>query len=100
MKTTWELRKETQIEAPKNADSEYKIIERKKRVFNPLLIPKKLEANLPFASKQKIIKKSKYDKLVMDELKPLKSLTTDGEKEVYALIQRLNTIKNERVLRR
>lgn len=40
MKTTWELRKEQKIEAPKNPDSEYKQIERKKRVFNPLIIPK------------------------------------------------------------
>lgn len=40
MKTTWELRKERMISAPVNPDSEYKAIERKKRVFNPLVIPK------------------------------------------------------------
>lgn len=40
MKTTWELRKDRQIENPINPDSEYKEIVRKKRVFNPLVIPK------------------------------------------------------------
>lgn len=40
MKTTWELRKEREISAPINPDSEYKEIVRKKRVFNPLVIPK------------------------------------------------------------
>ena len=42
MKTTWELRQEKMIDAPVNPDSEYKEIERKKRVFNPLVIPKVL----------------------------------------------------------
>ncbi len=40
MKTTWELRQERQIQVPINPDSEYKEIERKKRVFNPLVIPR------------------------------------------------------------
>ena len=40
MKTTWELRKDRQIETPINPDSQYKEIERKKRIFNPLVISK------------------------------------------------------------
>jgi hypothetical protein len=40
MKTTWELRREKMLPAPGNPDSEYKQIERKRRVFNPLVISK------------------------------------------------------------
>jgi hypothetical protein len=40
MKTIWQLRKEQQIKPNSKPDSEYKLIERKKRVFNPLIIPK------------------------------------------------------------
>lgn len=40
MKTTWELRQENKIATPVNPDSEYKEIERKKRMFNPLVIPR------------------------------------------------------------
>lgn len=40
MKTAWQLRKEKEIKPVSKPDSEYKLIERKKRVFNPLVIPK------------------------------------------------------------
>ena len=40
MKTTWELKKELNVLPLTNPDSEYKEIERKTRVFNPLVIPK------------------------------------------------------------
>lgn len=40
MKTAWQLRREKLIEVPQNPDSEYKQVERKKRLFNPLVVPK------------------------------------------------------------
>lgn len=40
MKTAWQLRKDNQTKIVSKPDSEYKEIERKKRVFNPLVIPK------------------------------------------------------------
>ena len=40
MKNTWELRQAQKIAIPKNADSEYKPIERQPKVFNPLRISK------------------------------------------------------------
>ena len=95
MKTTWELRQENKIDAPVNPDSQYKEITRKKRIFNPLVIPRGLEANLPFASKQKLTAKKEKDTL-FDSL-PIKAIKSDHEKQVFALIQRLNTIKNEKV---
>lgn len=33
----------------------------------------------------------------MEYMKPLKQLSNEHEKQVYALMQRLNTIKNEKV---
>ncbi|KAH0905795.1 hypothetical protein HID58_037622 [Brassica napus] len=53
MKTFRELRSEHNIPIPVNKDSLYKPIERKTKKFNPLVIPKKLQAELPFASKPK-----------------------------------------------
>ncbi|KAK6930444.1 Ribosome biogenesis protein BMS1/TSR1, C-terminal [Dillenia turbinata] len=57
MKTVSELWKEHDIPVPFNKDSLYKPIERKRRMFNPLVIPKSLQAALPFASKPKEIPK-------------------------------------------
>lgn len=54
MRTTWELRKDSNMEVKLNPDSEYKQIERVEKKFNPLMLPKGLENNLPFQSKEKI----------------------------------------------
>ncbi|KRX11433.1 Ribosome biogenesis protein BMS1 -like protein, partial [Trichinella nelsoni] len=53
MKTVAELRRERNIPIPVNKDSLYKPIERKQRKFNPLVIPKAIQKNLPFKSKPK-----------------------------------------------
>ncbi|XP_020087257.1 ribosome biogenesis protein bms1-like isoform X1 [Ananas comosus] len=53
MRTVSELRQEYNIPIPYNKDSAYKPIERKPRKFNPQVIPQKLQAALPFASKPK-----------------------------------------------
>ena len=62
MKTTWEIRKEKQIEAPKKKDSEYKPVVREFKRFNELKIPKTLEKNLPFESKDKIRQMSRKER--------------------------------------
>ena len=53
MKTVAMLRREQGLVAPRNQDSLYKTIERAPKVFNPLRIPKKLQADLPFKLKPK-----------------------------------------------
>jgi len=55
MKTLWELRQEKQIMPQQNPDSLYRDIERRHRKFAPFVIPKRLEENLPFESKEKVI---------------------------------------------
>ena len=63
MRTVAELRREASVPVPVNKDSLYKPIERTKRTFNPIPIPKSLEAALPFASKSKnLAPKSKNKK--------------------------------------
>ena len=84
--------------APQNPDSLYKDIERRHRKFAPLMIPRKLEENLPFESKEKFRSQSKKDIIRKREDKlPIKSLMTDKDKQVYSMIQRLNTLKREKV---
>lgn len=62
------------------------------------MIPKALEENLPFKSKEKVKLLSKKEKLAKAEAKiPIKELTSEEDKKVFALIQRLNTIKKEKV---
>ena len=53
MRTNAETRQAEGAAVPVNEDSLYKPIERKTRRFNPLSIPKALQAALPFAAKPK-----------------------------------------------
>lgn len=53
MRTVAELRREQAIPIPVNPNSVYKPIERVERVFQPLKVPRKLQAALPFKSKPK-----------------------------------------------
>jgi ribosome biogenesis protein BMS1 len=55
MRTVAELRRQAGVGAPREADSLYKKIERAPRVFNPLKVPAKLQAALPFKTKPKVV---------------------------------------------
>ncbi len=57
IKNKREVRDERGEAIPVNKDSLYKPIERKERVFNPLVVTPKLQAALPFASKPKLASK-------------------------------------------
>lgn len=54
MKTVGQLRYERNLPTPSNPDSQYRDIERVERQFNPLHVPKALEAALPFEEKMKL----------------------------------------------
>lgn len=97
MRTTGQIRAERGISAPLNKDSLYKEIKRNPhRKFNPLRIPKALEASLPFASKSKILsKRSKATYLtkravVMDE----------QSSNLVKLMAKVATIRNDAAARR
>lgn len=87
MKTTWELRKMLNIDVKEKKDSAYQDITRTEKKFNPLMIPKNLEESLPFKSKQKVKLLSKKERLAKAESKvPVKELTSEEDKRVFALI--------------
>ena len=99
LRTMSQLRKDYNIELKQNPDSEYKEIVREEQVFPDLVISKNLEKNLPFKTKNKI-KQNLNDeafhlkKLGLPYKKQIKSYLTTKEKNVYSLIQRLQTLQN------
>ncbi|KAL8063301.1 hypothetical protein ABFX02_01G018900 [Erythranthe guttata] len=93
MKTVSELRWENNLPVPVNKDSLYKPIERKQRKFNPLVIPKSLQAALPFASKPKDIpfrKRSLLENRRAVVMEP-------KERKVHALVQHLQLIRSNKM---
>ncbi|KAL8530896.1 hypothetical protein ACS0TY_007794 [Phlomoides rotata] len=96
MKTVAELRREQNLPVPVNKDSLYKPIERKPRKFNPLVIPKSLQAGLPFASKPKDIPARRRKTLENRRAVVMEP----HEKKVHALVQQLQLIKHEKMKKR
>jgi len=54
MKTTGQLKRERNIRAEANKDSIYTPVERDVKVFKPLVIPRKLQKDLPYRDKPKL----------------------------------------------
>ncbi|BFG41249.1 hypothetical protein CerSpe_275230 [Prunus speciosa] len=96
MKTTAELRREHNIPIPVNKDSLYKPIERKLKKFNPLVIPKSLQAALPFASKPKDI--PSRGRPLLENRRAV--VVEPHERKVHALVQHLRLIRNEKIKKR
>ena len=99
LRTMSQLRKDYGIKLENNPDSEYKEIEREERVFPNLVISKNLEKNLPFKKKNKNINDTKQEnyhlkKLGLPYKKQIKSYMTTNEKNIYSLMQRLQTLQN------
>ncbi|XP_020698587.1 ribosome biogenesis protein BMS1 homolog isoform X1 [Dendrobium catenatum] len=96
MKTVAELRRENNIPVPYNKDSSYKPIERRPRKFNPLVIPQKLQADLPFASKPK--NKPAQKRPLLEKRRAV--VMEPHERKVHTIIQHLKLIKNEKMRKR
>ncbi|KZV24907.1 hypothetical protein F511_21605 [Dorcoceras hygrometricum] len=96
MKTVAELRREQNLPIPVNKDSLYKPIERKPRKFNPLVIPKSLQAALPFASKPKVTPSRR--KPLLENRRAV--VMEPHERRVHALVQHLQLIRNEKEKKR
>uniref|UniRef100_A0A2N9G0Q5 Ribosome biogenesis protein BMS1/TSR1 C-terminal domain-containing protein n=1 Tax=Fagus sylvatica TaxID=28930 RepID=A0A2N9G0Q5_FAGSY len=94
MKTVAELRREHNLPTPVNKDSLYKPIERKLKKYNPLVIPKSLQAALPFASKPKDIPGQKRP--LFENRRPA-VVMEPHERKVHALVQHLQLIRNEKM---
>ncbi|KAJ6371762.1 hypothetical protein OIU77_002142 [Salix suchowensis] len=78
-----------------NKDSLYKPIERTLKKFNPLVIPKSLQATLPFESKPKDIPKGR------PTLERRRAVVMEpDERKVHALVQQLRLITNDKMKKR
>ncbi|CAM8899836.1 unnamed protein product [Rhodiola kirilowii] len=88
-----ELRRDLNIPIPVNKDSLYKPIERKPKKFNPLVIPKSLQAALPFASKPKLIPSRKRP--LLEHRRAV--VMEPRERQLHTLVQQLQLVKHEKV---
>lgn len=95
MRTVGQLRHELGLPIPTNPDSLYHPIKRTKRVFNPLRIPRNLQAALPFASKPKVLKQRRRPTLETKRQVVLEP----QERRVNTLVQQLRTINNDKTKR-
>ena len=96
MRLTGEVRRAEGLKPPVNTNSMYKKIERPARNFNPLVIPKKLQAALPYASKPKLMvpqaKKTYLQKRAV--------VMEPEEKKAIGLLQQMRALRKEKVVRR
>jgi len=96
-----ELRQQKQLPVPHKADSEYKPIVREERKFNALKVPKHLQSALPFKSKPKLEAKGKPRKKGKEGyLKKRAVVLEPHERETYAVLQQLRTLRNDKLAKR
>ncbi|KAJ2800973.1 Glycoside hydrolase 2 (Mannanase, beta-galactosidase) [Coemansia furcata] len=87
MRSIAEIRRSKNMAVPNKHDSHYKPITRVAKHFNPLVVPKSLQAELPFKSKPKIIKTDNTSRaVVMDE----------HDKKVSDLIGKINLLYKDK----
>ena len=97
MRTVAQLRREQGVGTPRDSDSLYKPIEKVPRKFNPLKIPKTLQAQLPFKSKVMNFPTRKRETL---EQKRAIRVREPGEKRADALVHALSAIRNAKTQKR
>ncbi|RKF62229.1 Ribosome biogenesis protein BMS1 [Erysiphe neolycopersici] len=96
MRLTGEVRVAEGLRVPHDKNSVYRPIERVSRNFNPLKIPQKLAAELPFKSQIVQMKKQK-DMTYMQQ----RAVVLGGEEKVARdLMQKLMTLRNEKLAKR
>ncbi|CAN1311882.1 Ribosome biogenesis protein bms1 [Linum perenne] len=96
MRTVAQLRRDLNLPVPVNKDSLYKPIERTARKFNPLVIPKSLQKDLPFKSKPKETPRRKQPLLERKRAVVIKG----RERQIHALVQHLQFIKSDKMKKR
>lgn len=92
MRTHAQIRRDEHLLLPHKADSQYKPIERFKRTFNPQKISEKLQANLPFASKPKLLKSQRQRAPTYEQSRAL--VVDPSERKATTLINQLHSIRN------
>lgn len=88
---TGEIRADEALPTPQNKDSQYRKIERAERHFNPLRVPRKLAADLPYKS-QIVQTKAQKKPTYMQK----RAVVVGGEeKKARDLMQKLTTIRKD-----
>lgn len=96
MRLTGLVRYENNIATPSAKNSAYRPITRETRVFNPLRVPRKLAADLPFKSQIATMKPQKQTTYLQQ-----RAVVLGGEeKKARRLLDQVVTIRNEKVDRR
>lgn len=96
MRLTGEVRRDQGIPTPQDRNSQYRMIERATRHFNPLKVPRALAAELPFKS-QIVQTKPQKRKTYMQK----RAVVLGGEeRKARDLLQKLTTIRKDAVARR
>ena len=100
MRTVAELRRALGVGAPRDPDSLYQpdAADRGPRRFNPLKIPKKLQAALPFKTKPKVEMARKGKRPTLEQKRAV--VQSKEERRAAALVQQLNAIRNEKASKR
>ena len=96
MRLTGEVRRAEGVRAPARADSTYARVERPARRFNPLRVPKKLQAALPYASKPKVMKPQHRQTYLQKRAVVMEP----EEKKAVALLQQIRALRKDQVARR
>ncbi|CDU23536.1 probable BMS1-GTP-binding protein, required for distinct steps of 40S ribosome biogenesis [Sporisorium scitamineum] len=92
MRLTGAVRKERQLKAPNHINSSYRGVERTERKFNPLRVPRVLQAELPFKSKPKQMAAAKSTSYLAK-----RAVVLEGdEKKALALLQQMKTVQREK----
>ncbi|RPB17253.1 DUF663-domain-containing protein [Morchella conica CCBAS932] len=96
MRLTGELRRDMAIATPNLPNSAYRKIERPKRNFNPLRVPRAVQKDLPFASQIAQMKPRKKETYASK-----RAVVLGGEeKRARDLMQKISTMKNEKEAKR
>ncbi|KAK7464649.1 Glycoside hydrolase 2 (Mannanase, beta-galactosidase) [Stygiomarasmius scandens] len=96
MRLTGQVRRDESLKTPLNVNSTYKKIERAHRRFNPLVVPKKLQAGLPYASKPKLMKPQQKETYLQKRAVVMEP----EEKKAIALLQQMRALRKDQVARR
>jgi ribosome biogenesis protein BMS1 len=96
MRLTGQVRHEQGLSTPANKNSAYRKIEREDRHFNPLRVPRKIAAELPFRSQIAQMKPQSKQTYLQK-----RAVVLGGEeKKARALISQLMTLRNDKLERR
>jgi len=96
MRLTGQVRYEEGLKTPSNVNSIYKPIDRAPRKFNPLKVPRKLQADLPYASKPKVMKPQKHKTYMQKRAVVMEP----EERKAVAMMQQIRAIRKDQITRK